>query len=93
MAPYFSVAAYSLRKTTAMKLHSHTTALVLIDLQQGIVGRELAPRSGSAVVNASTELAERFRQAGAPVVLVRVAWTNDFGDVLKQRARYPALQR
>lgn len=67
-----------------MKLAPHTTALVLIDLQNGIVGRELSPRSGAEVVKTCIELAEHFRKAGAPVVLVHVAWAKDSGDVLKQ---------
>lgn len=53
-----------------------TTALVLIDLQQGIVGMDLAPRSGPAVVATATDLAARFRAAHAPVVLVHVDFTD-----------------
>jgi nicotinamidase-related amidase len=61
-------------------LDPRRAALVLIDLQQGIVGRPLAPRSGAAVVEASRALAQRFRAAGAPVVLVTVAFADDFAD-------------
>jgi nicotinamidase-related amidase len=57
-----------------------TTALVLIDLQNGIVAMPLQPRSGPAVVAAGKALAETFRAAQAPVVLVNVAWAPDFGD-------------
>lgn len=53
-----------------------TTALVLIDLQKGIVGMDLAPRSGMAVVATATDLAARFRAARAPVVLVHVDFTE-----------------
>jgi nicotinamidase-related amidase len=49
-----------------------TSALVLIDLQRGIVGMETAPLPASAVVAAATELASAFRARGALVVLVRV---------------------
>ena len=59
------------------------TALVLIDLQRGIVGRTLAPRSGDAVVEAAKPLAERFRAAAAPVVLVNVGFGPDFADALR----------
>jgi nicotinamidase-related amidase len=48
------------------------TALVLIDLQQGIVGFQLAPRPAAEVVKNSASLAEAFRRKGATVVLVRV---------------------
>lgn len=55
-----------------MKLDPQTTALVLVDLQRGIMGRTLAPRSGDDVVKNAIRLAEAFRAAKATVVLVRV---------------------
>lgn len=73
-------------------LDPRTTALVLIDLQNGIVGRDLAPRSGAEVAATGKALAERFRKAGAAVVLVRVAFSPDFGDALKQPVDMP-MQR
>ena len=67
-----------------LELSAATTALVLIDLQQGIVPMPaLAPRRGADVVAAGISLAERFRTAGAAVVLVNVAFAADFGDALK----------
>ena len=74
---------------------SHT-ALVLIDLQKGIAGRpELAPHSGSSVVTNAAKLAARFREAKAPVVLVNVAFSPDFGDAVKvevdEQPRMPAM--
>jgi len=52
-----------------------TTALVLIDLQEGIVGMDgLAPRSGPEVAEIARNLAARFREARAPVVLVHVGF-------------------
>ena len=50
-----------------------TTALILIDLQQGIATDNKAPLVGSTVVERAKDLAARFREAGAPVVLVHVA--------------------
>ncbi|GLU32517.1 hydrolase [Trinickia caryophylli] len=70
-------------------LDPHTTALVLIDLQQGILGFGKAPRSGEAALTAGAKLAKRFRRIGAPVVLVRVGWSADFGDALKQPVDRP----
>ena len=64
-----------------IELDPRTTALVLIDLQNGIVGRTLAPRSGAEVAGRAKELAQRFRAAGARVVLVRVGWSSDFGEI------------
>ncbi|MGB9151902.1 MAG: hydrolase [Alphaproteobacteria bacterium] len=66
------------------KLDPRTTALVLIDLQKGIIGMPLAPRSGDEVLATATELARRFRKAGATVVLVRVGWSADHADALRQ---------
>jgi len=57
-----------------------TTALVLIDLQNGIVAMPLQPRSGPDVLAAGKALAEKFRAAQAPVVLVNVAFAADFAD-------------
>ena len=71
------------------KLDPNTTALVLIDLQQGILGFGKAPRPGSAVVATAATLARRFRAVNAPVVLVRVGWSADFGDALKQPIDQP----
>jgi nicotinamidase-related amidase len=57
-----------------------TTALVLIDLQNGIVAMPLHPRSGPDVLATGKALAEKFRAAQAPVVLVNVAFAADFAD-------------
>ncbi|SAL13569.1 isochorismatase [Caballeronia udeis] len=68
-----------------LALPAATTALILVDLQQGIVSMPaLAPRPGAQVAVTGGRLAARFRTAGAPVVLVNVAFAADFGDVLKQ---------
>ncbi len=64
-------------------LPAAATALILVDLQKGIVGLPLAPRSGEAVLAKGKELARRFRIAKAPVVLVNVAFAPDFSDALK----------
>ncbi len=49
-----------------------TTALIVIDLQKGLVGMPTA-HSVSAVVAQAARLAEAFRRHGLPVVLVNVA--------------------
>jgi nicotinamidase-related amidase len=53
-----------------------TTALVLIDLQKGILRRDLAPHGSAQVLAAGLDLAARFRAARAPVVLVHVDFAN-----------------
>jgi len=70
-------------------LPAAATALILVDLQKGIVGPPLAPYSGEAVLATGKALARRFRAAGAPVVLVNVAFSPDFGDALKMPVDRP----
>ena len=56
----------------ALELKATTTALVLIDLEHGIAGRDLAPYKGAEVVQRCAGLAEEFRRAGGTVVYVHV---------------------
>lgn len=70
-------------------LDPKTTALVLIDLQNGILSMPIAPRGGAEVLAAAKELARRFRAARAPVVLVRVGWSEDGRDALSQPVDQP----
>ncbi|HVW43379.1 MAG TPA: hydrolase [Amycolatopsis sp.] len=56
------------------------TALVLIDLQNGVMGAPATPHSASDVLARSVELADTFRAHGAPVVLVRVSRAPDGAD-------------
>jgi len=55
------------------ELDPRTTALVLIDLQNGILGRTLVPVSADELVARGKTLAGKFRAAGAPVALVNAA--------------------
>jgi nicotinamidase-related amidase len=48
------------------------TALLMIDLQYGVVGRQLAPYSGQQVVGNCVLLSQEMRDRGAMVVFVRV---------------------
>jgi nicotinamidase-related amidase len=48
-------------------------ALVVVDLQRGLAGRDTAPHPLTDVVARSAELADAFRARGLPVVLVRVS--------------------
>ena len=57
---------------TALTIDPATTALVLIDLQRGIVSGNLTPNTSNSVVSRATELAAAFRARGALVVLVHV---------------------
>src|ERR1700722_9361232 len=71
---------------TSLAIDPRQTALVLIDLQHGVIGRPCAPHSGPEVVQNASRLADRFRALGATVVLVRVAFEPDFKDFLKAPA-------
>src|SRR6202167_1038496 len=62
---------------TELQLDPKKTALILIDLQNAIVGISPAPHTAAQVVANSRKLAEAFRAHGAPVVYVRVD-LNDF---------------
>ena len=66
-----------------LKLDAATTALVLIDLQQGILPYAKAPYDATAVLAHAAPLATAFRAAKAPVVLVKVGFSADGGDALK----------
>lgn len=61
------------------------TALVLIDLQNGIAAAPTTPYSGPEVVSRAVELAEAFRANGCPVVLVRVTSAADGSDAVPGR--------
>jgi nicotinamidase-related amidase len=61
------------------------TALVVIDLQNGIVGAPTTPVPGADVVSRTVQLAEAFRAADLPVVLVRVSLAADGSDAAPGR--------
>lgn len=70
----------------ALTLDPPTTALVLIDLQKGIVARPAAPYPSAEVVKRAARLAEAFRRARSLVVLVRVNYSQDNADRLMPHA-------
>ena len=73
----------AMTQATPLKLDAATTALVLIDLQQGILPYAKAPYDAAAVLAHAAPLAAAFRAAKAPVVLVKVGFSADGGDALK----------
>lgn len=68
-----------------LQLRPGETALVLIDLEHGIVSRELAPYTGNDVVTRSAALAKTCRAAGVIVVYVHVL----LGEILPLAADLP----
>lgn len=67
----------------SLELDPKTTALIVIDLQRGIVARETQPHASADIVARSAQLADAFRQAGAYVVLVHVEFSADRRDLLQ----------
>jgi nicotinamidase-related amidase len=71
-------------------LDPKSTALVLIDLQNGILGRKLEPLSADELLEAGKALAEKFRAERAPVVLVNAApVTEDKPRAVDEPAGWP----
>ncbi|MFB8001388.1 hydrolase [Nocardia sp. NPDC056000] len=61
------------------------TALVVIDLQRGVVGMPTLPHTSEEVVRNSATLAAAFRAHNLPVVLVRVSFSADGVDAAPGR--------
>jgi nicotinamidase-related amidase len=57
---------------TSLQFDPKSTALVLIDLQHGIVGRPLAPHSAADAIARAAQLAAALRAKGGTVAYVRV---------------------
>jgi nicotinamidase-related amidase len=64
------------------------TALVVIDIQKGVVGMPTVHPVAAVVANV-VRLADGFRERKLPVVLVHVGWSADRGDALKARVEAP----
>lgn len=73
----------------SITLDPRTTALVLIDLQKGILGRPLAPHDTAKVVENSAALGKALKAAGGVVVLVKVMFANDYADRPNQEVDEP----
>ncbi len=57
-------------------LNLKNSALVIIDLQKGIAGRETKPHTSKDIVNNAAKLAKSFRKEGIPVFLVHVVFSQ-----------------
>ncbi|MGW2748516.1 hydrolase [Streptomyces sp. NPDC001450] len=66
------------------------TALVVIDLQSGIVAMPTQPHAAADVVARAAELADAFRARDLPVVLVRVSFAPDWADAVPGRTERQA---
>jgi nicotinamidase-related amidase len=75
------------------KLDPRRTALVLIDLQKGILPFAGGPHTGTQVLEKASGLMHRFHGLESPVVLVRVGWSADGGDALRQPVDRPSPRK
>ncbi|MGD0642403.1 MAG: hydrolase [Roseiarcus sp.] len=72
-----------------LSLNPKTTALVLIDLQKGIMGRPVAPHGAAEVIGNSARLGAALSEAGGVVAPVHVAFSPDGADRLRQEVDQP----
>ena len=72
-------------------LDAARTAIVVIDLQRGIVGNNPTPHSGADVVTRAASLCRAFRAAGGTVVLVHVTPSLDGKDALMMLSDTPPV--
>ena len=63
-----------------MQLDPKNSALVLIDLQKGVLAMAVSPHPAAEVYERSMRLAQRFHAVKAPVVWVRVSFSADLAD-------------
>ncbi|MEK9967684.1 MAG: hydrolase [Ferrovibrio sp.] len=73
------------------KLDPRSTALVLIDLQKGIMPLARGPHSVDHLLQNAAALAQHARALGMPVVLVRVGWSAGYGDMPRQPVDQPIV--
>lgn len=66
-----------------------TTALIIIDLQGGILAMPLQPYSGEQIIANITKTATALKQAGGTVVAVTVAFADDLSDLPNQAVDQP----
>jgi len=71
------------------KLDPRGSALVLIDLQNGIMPLAKGPHSVDTVLLNAAALTRRARDLKIPVVLVRVGWMAGYPDVPSQKVDQP----
>ncbi len=77
----------------SLSIDKTKTALVIIDLQKGIVERPSEPYSSDSVVANAAKLADGFRKCGMPVFLVHVTPSIDMKDGLKPVSDEPMPAR
>ncbi len=72
-----------------LELDPETTALVVIDLQQGVLSPEPAPFGRDAIVGRAGALGRAFAHAGAPIVLTVTDFAPGYADAPRGQADAP----
>jgi nicotinamidase-related amidase len=72
-----------------LHLDPATTALILIDVQNGTLAMPLAPYDRAGLVAAAARLGGLFAAASAPIAVVRIAFSEDGRDRLSQPVDRP----
>lgn len=75
------------------ELEPNRTALVIVDMQKGIVGLPTSPYAGEEVLRNCVQLRAMARQVGILTVLVHVGGAADGADRLQQPADQPTQAR
>ncbi len=74
-----------------LTLNPQKTALVIIDLQKGVVGMTAAPHTAAAVVANTVKIGRALKSAGGIVVAVTVSFAPDGADRLSQPVEQPMV--
>jgi nicotinamidase-related amidase len=72
-----------------LHLDPRKTALILIDVQNGILALPLAPYDREAIIAKTTALGQAFATAGAVIATVRVSFAPDGADLPPQAIDQP----
>ena len=72
-----------------LTLEKHTTALIIIDLQNGILDPEPVPFGHKQIVGQAASLGHAFAQVGSPIVLTTTDFAPGYADAPKGLADSP----
>lgn len=74
-----------------LQLAPRKTALVLIDLQKGILGMPTAPHAPAQILANAALVATALKKAGGTIILVRVAFSANYADKPNQATDVPMV--
>ena len=72
-----------------LKLEKNTTALIIVDLQTGILDPEPVPFGREQIIQRAVALGRAFEQAGSPIVLTTTDFAPGYTDAPKGLADSP----